>query len=77
MQRTIFAPAGPEYGIRRDGKTFAMTCLSLRDAKEMAFALGKDGAKVEVFDMGTGQVVATEAEEGVEAPPPYGAKQGR
>jgi hypothetical protein len=60
MQGTIFASSGPEYGIRRNGKTFGMTCLNLKDAEEMATVLGKDGETVEIFVVATGQTIAHE-----------------
>ena len=44
--------AAPEYGLRKNGKVFAMTCLNLQEAETMAEALRKDGAKVEVFETG-------------------------
>ena len=44
-----------EYGLRKNGKVFAMTCLSLQEAKDMAAALRKDGATVEVFEIFPGR----------------------
>jgi hypothetical protein len=67
MRGNIFSPIGPEYGIRRDGKPFGMTCLSLKDAEEMANVLSKDGGKVEIFVRATGQTVANETGQAVEA----------
>ena len=69
MQRNGFAPAGPEYGIRRNGETFGMTSLSLKEAEEMAASLSKDGAKIEIFVMGTGQTVSNKIEQADEVPP--------
>jgi hypothetical protein len=70
MRTNISTPAEPEYGIRRNGNTFAMTCLSLKDAEEMASILGTDGKKIEIFVIATGQTVATETSQtfGSEAP---------
>jgi hypothetical protein len=44
-----------EYGLRKNGKVFAMTCLSLQEAEDMAAALRKDGAMVEVFEIWPGR----------------------
>jgi hypothetical protein len=63
----MFNAAGPEYGIRRDGKTFGMTCLSLKDAEEMAGVLRQEGGKIEIFVLATGQIVANEASQAEEA----------
>jgi hypothetical protein len=60
MQGHVFASPGPEYGIRRNGKTFGMTCLNLKDAREMATVLGKAGERVEIFIVATGQAIANE-----------------
>jgi hypothetical protein len=60
MQGNAFASPGTEYGIRRNGKTFGMTCLNLKDARDMATALGKDGENVEIFVVATGQTIANE-----------------
>jgi hypothetical protein len=76
MQGTVFTSPGPEYGIRRNGKTFAMTCLNLRDAREMATVLGKDGEQVEIFVVATGQTIVYETGPGEIAglpTPPYSA----
>jgi hypothetical protein len=61
MQANMPTPAGPEYGIRRNGNIFAMTCLSLKDAEEMANILRKEGERIEIFLMATGQAVADES----------------
>ena len=42
--------AASEYGLRKNGKVFAMTCLTLQEAENMAEALRNDGAVVEVFE---------------------------
>lgn len=47
--------AAPEYGLRKNGKVLAMTCLSLQEAEDMAAALRKDGAMVEVFEIWPGR----------------------
>ena len=47
--------AAPEYGLRKNGKVFPMTCLNLQEAESMAEALRKDGAIVEVFETGQGR----------------------
>jgi hypothetical protein len=47
--------AAPEYGLRKNGKVFAMTCLNLQEAENMAEALRKDGAMVEVFETSHGR----------------------
>jgi hypothetical protein len=60
MQGHVFPSPGPEYGIRRNGKTFGMTCLNLKDAREMATVLGKGGERVEIFVVATGQTIAND-----------------
>ncbi len=70
MKGMIFSPIGPEYGIRKNGKTFGMTCLNLQDAEEMARVLGQDGETVEIFIVTTGQTIAHEARRTEMAKPP-------
>jgi hypothetical protein len=48
--------AAPEYGIRKNGKLFGITCLNLQEAEAIAEGLRKDGSTVEIFETWQGRV---------------------
>ena len=68
MDKTSCAPrhAAPDYGLRKNGKVFAMTCLNLPESRKMAEALRKDGAIVGVFE--TSQRHSSVPQEGPSSP---------